>query len=302
MPIERRETNVAALPARTHKDAEDAPEISAGGDAETPGTRRPAGAMRVLRWLSSGNGSAWTLGLLGILVAFAVWQLITSLGLVAPLFLSSPEATWHALVDYVSSGAIWPDLSTSGLEFILGLGISVIAGVAIGVVYGLNKPTREFLSPLVIALNAMPQIAVIPLLILRFGVGIDSKIVMIVMMCIATILLNTATGMEVIDERFVRLSRSMAASRLQFLWTVALPSALPYIMTGIRICVGRALIGVVVGELFASRNGIGHLLVNSAANFNMPLLYAGLIVVTFFGIVLTQLIGVVERRVQAWRE
>jgi NitT/TauT family transport system permease protein len=258
--------------------------------------------MRVLRWLSSGNGRAWTMGLLGILVAFAVWQLITSLGLVAPLFLASPEATWHALVDYVSSGAIWPDLSTSGLEFILGLGISVIAGVAIGVVYGLNAPTREFLSPLVIALNAMPQIAVIPLLILRFGVGIESKIVMIVMMCIATILLNTATGMQVIDERFVRLSRSMTASRLQFLWTVALPSALPYIMTGIRICVGRALIGVVVGELFASRNGIGHLLVNSAANFNMPLLYAGLIVVTFFGIVLTQLIGVVERRVQAWRE
>jgi NitT/TauT family transport system permease protein len=177
-----------------------------------------------------------------------------------------------------------------------------VLGVAVGVVYGLYAPVREFLMPMVIALNAMPQIAIVPLLILRFGVGIGSKIVMIIMMCIATILLNTATGMQVIDERFVRLSRSFGASRLQFLRTVALPSALPYVMTGIRICVGRALIGVVVGELFASKDGIGHLLVNSAANYNMPLLYAGLIVVTFFGIVLTQLIGVVEHRLQRWRE
>ncbi|WP_435136225.1 ABC transporter permease [Actinacidiphila sp. bgisy144] len=241
------------------------------------------------------------LGALCLLLLVALWQLAVTGHWVKPLFLPGPSKVVHALGTLFSDGQIWSNLRVSGEEFAIGLGVSVLLGALLGLLTGWYKAADEFLKPLVVGINSMPQVAVVPVLILIFGIGMTPKIVVVVLSCTTVILMNTAAGVGNVDWQLRRLARSFGASDLQVIRTVVLPTLVPFFMTGLRISIGRAMIGVVVGEIFASKAGIGNVLISASNSFNMPVMYATVAVITFLGIALTQLAALLERRMQRWQ-
>jgi NitT/TauT family transport system permease protein len=230
-----------------------------------------------------------------------LWQLVASLKLVNQLFLPSPVAVASAMKTVVINGKFLTDLRVSGEEFAIGLGISILAGGILGILAGWYKPVDEFLRPLVVALNSMPHLAVIPLLLLIFGIGMTPKIIVVLLSCIVVMLMNTAAGVGNVDPQLMRLARSFGGSDLQVIRTIVLPSVIPFFMTGTRISVGRAVVAVVVAEIFASYAGLGNILINAQSAFNMPVMYATVIILTVIGIVLTEAARVLERRLQRWK-
>lgn len=273
------------------------------------GTAAPSSRVRApkpkprprTRLLALGRARPFALGSLSVILFVALWQVAVSAKWVNTLFVPTPWAAAKALGDLFTSGQVWHNLAISGEEFILGLGISVGLGALLGILTGWYRAFDEFLKPIVIGLNAMPQVAVIPLLILVFGIGMAPKIVVVVLSCTTVILMNTAAGVEAVDQQLMRLSRSYAATDWQAIRTVVLPSVIPFFMTGLRISIGRAMIGVVVGEIFASRAGIGNILITASNSFNMPVMYATVTIITVLGILLTQGAAWAERRMQRWR-
>lgn len=241
------------------------------------------------------------LGAASVILLLVIWQVVTELKLVKQIFLPTPLQVLDALRSVFSGGPIWNDLAVSGEEFVIGLGLSIAIGAALGILTGWYKPVDEFFKPIVVALNSMPQVAVIPVLILIFGIGITPKVIVVVLSCAPVILMNTAAGVGNVDERLMRVARSFGATDWQAIRTIVFPEVVPFFMTGLRISIGRAIIGVVVGEIFASKAGIGSLLITASDSFNMPVMYAAVIIITALGILLTQLAAWLERRLQVWR-
>lgn len=276
-------------------------DLAETGRAEPVTVGRPAERRaRPSRWRSL-RYRPTILGLLSLVILVAAWQLITELQLVNSVFLPTPVQVLKALGTLFTGGEIWSNLAVSGEEFAIGLGISIILGAVLGILTGWYKVLEELLKPIIIGLNSMPQVAVIPVLILFFGIGMTPKIVVVILSCTTVMLMNTAAGVENVDERLMRLSRSFGASDLQAIRTVVIPHLVPFFMTGLRISIGRAMIGVVVGEIFASKAGIGNMLISASNNFNMPVMYASVVVITVLGITLTQGAAMLERRMQSWR-
>jgi ABC-type nitrate/sulfonate/bicarbonate transport system permease component len=241
------------------------------------------------------------LGASSVILLVVIWQVVTDLNLVKQIFLPTPLQVLDGLKSIFSGGAIWNDLAVSGEEFIIGLGISIAIGASLGILTGWYRAVDEFFKPIVVALNSMPQVAVIPLLILIFGIGITPKVIVVILSCAPVILMNTTTGVGNVDERLMRVARSFGATDWQAIRTIVIPEVVPFFMTGLRISIGRAIIGVVVGEIFASKAGIGNLLISASDSFNMPVMYASVIIITAIGIVLTQVAAWAERRMQLWR-
>jgi NitT/TauT family transport system permease protein len=253
-------------------------------------------------WRKAWRSSRSTvLGTSSIMLLLVLWQIATSFRLVNPLFLPPPLAVLHSIKDLFLSGELWYHLGISGEEFGLGLGISILLGSVLGILTGWYPTVDEFLRPIVTGINSMPHLAVIPVVILLFGIGLTPKIVIVVLSCVVAILLNTAAGVANVEADLMRMSRSFGAKDWQAIRTVVLPSMVPYFMTGVRVSVGRALIAVVVSEFFASKAGVGNLMISAANSFNMPRMYATLLIITALGIALTQSATWLERRIQKWK-
>ncbi|HEY3684073.1 MAG TPA: ABC transporter permease [Streptosporangiaceae bacterium] len=270
-------------------DAPAAPAVRNDGAAD--GRRR--GLLRRAR--------PYLLGSASVVILLALWQLAVAYELVKTAFLPAPVDVAKTLATLFTGGAIWSNLAISGQEFFVGMVISVAAGAVLGILTGWYKPVDEFLKPIVIAVNGVPHVALVPILILVYGIGVTSKVVVVILSCVTVVLMNTATGVANVEEHLNRMSKSFCATDLQTIRTVVVPSIVPYFMSGLRISIGRAVVGVVVGEIFASRGGIGNMLIMASNSFNMPEMYATLLVLTAIGIVLTQGAGWLERRLQRWR-
>lgn len=265
-----------------------------------PAVRRgPAGGRRARK--VARRARPYLLGASSVLILLAGWQLAVSYELVKTAFLPAPLDVGTTLATLFTGGAIWSNLAISGQEFAVGMVISVVAGAVLGILTGWYKPVDEFLKPIVIAVNGVPHVALVPILILVYGIGVTSKVVVVILSCVTVMLMNTATGVANADEQLNRMSKSFGATDLQTIRTVVVPSIVPYFMSGLRISIGRAVVGVVVGEIFASRGGIGNMLITASNSFNMPEMYATLLVLTAIGVVLTQGAGRLERRLQRWR-
>jgi ABC-type nitrate/sulfonate/bicarbonate transport system permease component len=264
-----------------------------------PAAAAPAVAPGYLVWWD--RRRSFVVGLLGWLVVLTAWEVTVRLELVNTNFIASPTQIAAALVELVREGDLWHDLAVSGRELAFGLGLSIIVGVSLGLLMGWYRWLRELLDPFVNALYATPRIALIPLIILWFGIGIESKIVIVFLTSVFEVLVNTSAGVRSIDEGIIRTARSFGASSMQIFRTVALPSSVPFILTGLRLAVGRGLTGVVVGELFAAQAGIGHGLTQSAQLFRIDAMFAYLAIIAVTGIVLVSLLTKLERRFDAWR-
>jgi NitT/TauT family transport system permease protein len=234
-----------------------------------------------------------------VLGGILLWEIIgRAVG--SSLFLATPLQTWNALVDLWRAGELQHHMWVSGQEFFYGYFLACAAGVVIGLVMASFPAASAVMGPWVSGLYATPIIAVAPLVILWFGIGIWSKIVVVISVVIFPVIINTEAGVRATDRHLIEAARAFGASRLQIFMKVSLPSALPFILAGLRLGVGRGLIGVVVGELFGARAGVGFMILQAAEAFAMPKLFAGVIVLAAAGIGLTWLCQVLERRLVPW--
>jgi ABC-type nitrate/sulfonate/bicarbonate transport system permease component len=241
------------------------------------------------------------IGTFSMLVFLAFWELAVALGWVNPLFSSSPSRIVRAAVEMFADGSILYDLQVSGLEFIVGYGLAVIIGVPLGILMGWYRRLNAVLDPFVSALYATPRIALLPLVMIWFGIGIESKIAIVFLGAVFPILVNTITGVRTVQADFVKVARSFGANDRQMFLTVALPSSVPLLLTGLRLGLGHALVGIVVGEMYGATHGLGFLIAVSGARFQTDKVMVGIIIIALAGVALTELLRLIERRFEQWR-
>jgi NitT/TauT family transport system permease protein len=243
----------------------------------------------------------WVLGLVSIVTSLCLWELLAGTGAVNPLFTSSPTRVAQAAVEMFADGSIYEHLWTSGLEFTAGYLLAAAIGIPAGVLTGWYPRLGALMEPLTSAFYATPRIALFPLLLIWFGIGMASKVAVVFLGAVFPVMVNAMTGVRTVDADLVRVARSFGATDRQVLLTVALPSSVPMLLAGLRLGVSQALVGIVVGEMYGASQGIGFLIAQAGARFQTDRLMAGIVLIAAAGIVLTELLRRVERRVEAWR-
>jgi NitT/TauT family transport system permease protein len=236
-----------------------------------------------------------------VIGGLAIWEFIGAYVVKNTLFLATPSSSLFALGEMWMKGVLQKAMVISGEEFLIGFVIAVIAGTLIGLLTASFENLSLVLTPWISGFYASPIVALAPLLILWFGVGIWSKIAVVISLVIFPMIINTEAGIKHTDPQLIEAARSFGASRIQIFEKVSLPSALPYIIAGLRLGVGRGLIGVVIGELAGARGGLGYLINNASQVFNMPELFASVIVLATVGILLTASFQYLERVLVPWK-
>jgi NitT/TauT family transport system permease protein len=240
---------------------------------------------------------AGTVSVIGGLLA---WELVSRFLVANPLFLAAPSQIVEAIWALTLSGQMEKHIAISAIEFALGYVIASIIGIGIGFGMASSAKFKQAMQPWISGLYATPTIALAPLFILWFGIGIWSKVLVVIFLVLFPVTINTEAGLRTTSERLIEMLKSFGASGPQIFFKVSLPSALPFILAGLKLGIGRGLIGVVVAELFGSRAGLGRLISQSADAFNMPELFAGVIVLAVAGIAMTAGFGWLEKRLVPW--
>jgi NitT/TauT family transport system permease protein len=239
-----------------------------------------------------------TLGVAGVL---GLWEAAVDLGWGNPAELSSPSRVARAAMVYFGTADFIDDIEASALEFVAGFGLAVVVGIALGFAIGWFRRLELLLDPIINFLYAAPRIAITPLIVLWFGIDLASKIAVIFLMAVFPIIINTAVGVRSVDADLRDLARSFNASDWQLLRTITVPTAIPFIVTGLRLAIGVAFIGVVVGEFVAATAGIGFAIQQAASSFQVDRVFVGLIIIGFAGVALTEVLRRLETRLARWK-
>jgi NitT/TauT family transport system permease protein len=239
-------------------------------------------------------------GAMSVIGGLVVWELVSRYLVANALFLAGPLQIMQALVQLAGTGELWRHIGISAAEFALGYLIASVLGVICGLAMAQSDIAKRVMQPWISGLYATPTIALAPLFILWLGIGIWSKVLVVITLVLFPVTINTEAGLRTTSERLIEMLRSFGATTQQIFFKVALPSALPFILAGLKLGIGRGLIGVVVAELFGSRAGLGRLISASADAFNMPDLFAGVVVLAAAGIALTAGFSAIERRLVPW--
>ncbi len=239
-------------------------------------------------------------GTLSVVGGLLLWEAVSRLIVANPLFLAAPTQIMQAVYALTLTGEMGRHVWISGIEFVIGYVIASVIGIGFG--FGMANSVRfkQALQPWISGLYATPTIALAPLFILWLGIGIWSKVLVVIFLVLFPVTINTEAGLRQTSERLIEMLRSFGASGRQIFFKVALPSALPFILAGLKLGIGRGLIAVVVAELFGSRAGLGRLISQSADAFNMPELFAGVVVLAVAGIAMTAGFGWLEKRLVPW--
>jgi NitT/TauT family transport system permease protein len=241
------------------------------------------------------------LGGMAVILFLAVWEWAGTSGAINPLFTSAPSRIVNAFVRLSNDGELGKDIVVSGLEFVYGFGLSIIVGIPFGILMGWYRPLNALLDPFVNFFYATPRVALLPLMIIWLGIGINSKIAVVYLGAIFAILINTITGMNALDASLIKAARSFGASDMQIFRTIAVPGSVPFILGGIRLGLGHALIGVVVGELYAATAGVGYLIAVAGNTFQTDKVFVGVIIIAAAGMFITAVMKRLESHFDAWR-
>jgi ABC-type nitrate/sulfonate/bicarbonate transport system permease component len=247
------------------------------------------------------RNEASILGGTAIALTLGVWQALWSAGKISPLFLSGPSAIAKQFVFGLRHGTLLSDMAYSGTNFAVGFALALVSGVILGILIGWYRSVRLIFDPFVNALYATPRIAMVPLIIIWFGVGMGSKIFIVFITAFFAILVNTVAGVRNMDPDLLRAARAYCASDWQIFTTLALPGSVPFILTGVRQGVALGLIGVVVGEMFGGSRGIGFMVAYGGQTFATDTLFVGVLIIAFAGILFTWLAERLERRFSRWK-
>jgi ABC-type nitrate/sulfonate/bicarbonate transport system permease component len=236
-----------------------------------------------------------------LLLATVIWQAMWSAGKLSPLFMSGPSAIGKRFWDDLLHGHLLDDVAFTGKNFAIGFVLAAVTGVVAGVIIGWYKRVEMVTGPVTSALYATPRIAMVPLIIMWFGIGMWSKVFMVFVFAFFPILINTIGGIQAIDRDLLKAARAFCATDRQIFATVAIPGAVPFILTGIRQGVALGLIGVVVSEMFGGSQGIGFMVAYGGQTFATDTLFVGVIIIAVAGIVLSAGAEALESRFSRWR-
>jgi ABC-type nitrate/sulfonate/bicarbonate transport system permease component len=218
-----------------------------------------------------------------------------------PLFLAPPSAIFQAAVELIRSGDLLEATRSSMLSFVSGMAIAIVGGILIGFLMGQFWFIEYALDPFVDALNAIPRIALIPIIILWFGLDLAGKVVIVSSIAILPIIINTYAGVKDVRGSLIEIGHAYCATQPQMFFKIILPAALPFIMSGIRTSIGFGLTGMVVAEFFTAVTGLGGLIVLFGNRFATAKLFVPVILIGIMGIALTQAVLYLERRLAPWR-
>jgi NitT/TauT family transport system permease protein len=241
------------------------------------------------------------LGTASLLAILAAWQILVDTDVLDPFLVASPTKVASALADQASSGILWRNIRVSGVELLICLALSTVVGIPLGIVLGWYRRAGLALEPLVWLQYSIPIIALYPVFTAMFGLGSTAVIAMAFLLTVSPIIINTERGVRSVDRSLVRTAQAFGASDGELFRKVVLPASLPLVMAGMRLAIGRALIGVAVGELFAGTAGLGWSISYYGGLLKTTDMLASVIVVGLIGVLLSMLASALEHRLDSWR-
>jgi len=248
-----------------------------------------------------GRGGYRALSVLSIIVVLGAWQLCAATGIVDERFTSSPWGVVEAARTLIARGTLGGEIAASAELFAVGLAISIVIGLVGGIVIGWWRVAGALLEPWVAILYAMPLIALLPLILLWFGITFRAEVIMVVIISVFPVMVSVLTGTRQVDGDLVRMARSFGAKPQHILRTIVLPSVVPYFVAGVRLSIGASLIGVVIAEYFMGDKGIGGLIVLAGEDLEAGEVLLGITILAVASVIMTSLIRLAERRFTRWR-
>lgn len=242
-----------------------------------------------------------TLTVAGPALLLLIWEVLSRLEVISPIYWPPPSTLWGTAVEMFRERNLWGDITASLWRIFAGFVIGTVPGVLLGLAMGLWWPVRIFFMPLASAIYAIPKIAILPLVIIAFGIGELSKIMIVAISIFFMIALSTMSGVLAIDDQFHDVATNLGASRWQMIVTVALPGSLPAIFTGMRLALGFALIVIVGTEFLAAKEGIGFVIWQNYQILRIKEMWVGLIITGLMGWAMNLALDVVERYAIPWR-
>ena len=261
-------------------------------DTSTVPTRRRRNILPALQVLG--------LRLLFLAAALAVWQGGVELGWIDPFYVSEPAAVIGRLSELIFTQQLYTDLAFTLQNTLVGFAISAVAGIATACLFYRMPLLQKTVDPYILALYSTPRLALAPLFIIWFGIGPASKIALVVSLCYFVMLLNTYSGLVNVDKRLINQVRMMGGGDWFVFRKVSLPASIPWVLAGTRVGMGFALMGAVVGELIISEHGLGLRLSRASGLFDTTGVFAYLVVVAFLGMIIDQLLRIVEKSLAGW--
>lgn len=241
------------------------------------------------------------LGLAGLVALVALWQVGAAAHVIDPMFFGSPVGIVQAAAVEVRIPRFWEDVRYSVTEVTIGFVVSLVLAVPLGIAIGWYRRISFAFDPWLNFFNALPRPALIPLVVLWVGLGIEMKIVIVFLGGFFSIIVPTVEGVRTIDRQLLDVCRSFRASNVRIFRSLVIPGTLPFIATGIRLALGRLLIGVVIAELYAQTQGLGVMIDRAADSLDGDRMMFAILLFTVMGVLTTEAAGLVERRLERWR-
>ena len=257
---------------------------------------QPTLADRAREVLLSPNGIRTA----SVAVFFVIWEYYGRR--MDPIFMAPPSAIFDAFLQLVQSGALRKAMIQTLWPFSVGMALTVIVGILLGILIAQWRTMEYILDPFINALYAIPRIALVPLIILWAGLEFVGKVTILVSVAIFPITVNTYAGIRYVRGSMLEIGRAYGATEWQIFSKIIMPAAIPFIMAGVRLAVGLAIIGIIVAEFFTAISGLGGMIVEYANVFATAKLFVPIIVIALVGVVLTELVMWLERRMSRWRQ
>jgi NitT/TauT family transport system permease protein len=218
------------------------------------------------------------------------------------IFISSPTLVASAAFRmFFVTGEIWRDIAWSSLGYGLGLVLAIAIGNPLGLAAGWYRRFSYAIDPFLTALNATPQVAFLPLIVVWVGTGLGARVLIIVLLAVLPIAINARAAVRTTDPRLIKVAASFGAGDFRLFRTIILPSAVPFLLAALRLAIGRGMIGVVVGEIYGSAAGIGAMISQAGSRFQTDKVFVGVLTIVAAGMILIEIVQRIERRVEAWR-
>jgi ABC-type nitrate/sulfonate/bicarbonate transport system permease component len=253
---------------------------------------RKAGRERSRRWLIR------ALPVVSVAVFLGIWQIVGAH--VDPILLATPTNVVKAFGSLVRDGQLWPAFKTSMGDLAYGYTLAIVVGIIIGTVMGRSPIVERILNPYVNFFQATPLVALVPLVVIWFGVGLEARVTVTFMLAIWSIIINTATGVKATPSSLIDVSRVYKFNRWQVVSKVALPNAVPSIFAGLRIALGKALIGMVLAQMEISVAGLGGIIINYGNAFKTAYLLAAVFTASLVGVIAAALLELIRRVAFPW--
>jgi NitT/TauT family transport system permease protein len=232
-----------------------------------------------------------------VMLFLIAWESAPRLHLVNPVYTSQPSRVAAAAVEVVRNGSLPRDVAVSASEFAAGFALAVVIGVPLGLLLGVSRPLRYLIDPPIMALYATPYLALLPILVVWLGIGLASKIAAVFVGGVIPIVVNSIAGVRHVERSWILAARSYGASELDVFVKVILPGSLPGVLSGIRLGLSRAVLAVVIAEMYVSQAGLGSQIIRYGAAFRIDALLVYVLLVSAFGFLATRLVQIAEDRI-----